>query len=259
MIGAIIGDIAGSIYEGRSNVRFEGFFGPNHFPTDDTILTLATMEVLLGGGDYGEAYHRWGRQNPYKGYGGRFRMWLKSDRPSPYGSYGNGAGMRVSPVGWYFDTWEEVLAEAERSAEVTHNHPEGIKGAQAIAGAVFLARTVKDKEVMRSTLASHFGYDLDRHIDERQIDRKWDETCQGTVPLAILAFLDSADFEDAVYRGIHIGWDSDTIACMAGAIAEAYYDEIPTYMIDEALNRLPVEYVELVERFYTSLDRRLSP
>jgi len=254
MIGAIIGDIVGSIYEGYwKTVDFKRFFQPWSRPTDDTVLTLATMEALLEGGDFGEAYLRWGRQNPKKGYGGMFKRWLESTDPTPYNSFGNGAGMRVSPVGWYFDTWEEVLHWAKRSAEVTHNHPEGIKGAQATAAAVLLARKVKDKEEIRSRLAEHFGYELDQPLKYAFSQRAGDVTCMTTIPIAIKVFMDSEDFEDALYKSLLAGWDSDTIGCIVGAIAEAYYDDIPTYMIDEALRRLPIEYVRLIERFYTTI------
>ena len=246
MLGAIVGDIAGSKYE-RNNCRNEEqieFFKKGSRCTDDTVLTLATAKNLMArddGGElnsndsrsYAEAYREMGNLYPYAGYGRSFNDWRKSHDSGPYGSYGNGSAMRVSCVGWVATSLEWCMKEAERSAEVTHNHPEGIKGAQATACAVFLARTGKSKAFIKKFLEdSPFGYDLSRSIAEIRPKYKFDSSCQGSVPEAIIAFLESDDFESAIRRAISLGGDSDTIACIAGAIAHAFYGHIPDSMIE---------------------------
>ena len=192
MLGAIAGDVVGSPYEFEPIKTTEfPLFGPSSAFTDDTVLTCAVAEALLGGGDYAAAFRRWGRRYPDVSWGGRFRQWLSDDRAGPYGSFGNGSAMRVGPVGWARDTVEEVLAEAERSARPTHDHPEGIKGAQATALAVFLARTGAGKGVIREEIARRFGYDVWRSVDAVRPSYRFDETCQRTVPEALIAFFDS--------------------------------------------------------------------
>jgi ADP-ribosylglycohydrolase len=233
ILGAITGDIIGSSYE-FNNVKSTDFelFTNDTFFTDDSVLTAATMHALLHRIDYGQVYHSFGRIYPHRGYGGGFKEWLHSDNPKPYNSLGNGSAMRVSPVGWYCAGIDDVLAEAKKSAEVTHNHPEGIKGAQAVAASVFLARTGKGKAAIKKFIVDTFGYNLDRSIDEIRPVYEFDGTCQGSVPEAIIAFLESSDYEDAVRLAVSIGGDSDTIACIAGGIAEAFYGEIPEDITD---------------------------
>lgn len=227
MYGAIIGDIIGSIYEFH-NVRHKGISidHPGMHFTDDTVLTIATMDAILHPEiGYAKMYKQYFRDyvDSNCGFGGRFYQWGLSDSLEPYDSFGNGSAMRVSPVAWIYDAEEEVLSEAKRSAEVTHNHPEGIKGAQAIALAIFLARKGVVKEVIGSTITERFGYSLSSSIEELQKTNIFDETCQGSVPDALICFMNSTDFEDCIRTSISIGGDSDTIACMAGSIAEAYY------------------------------------
>jgi ADP-ribosylglycohydrolase len=233
ILGAIAGDIIGSSYE-FNNVKSLDFelFTPDTFFTDDSVLTIATMHVLLNSADYSKVYHSFGRIYPHRGYGGRFNKWLSSTNPQPYNSWGNGSAMRASPIGWYCSSIDDVLAEAKRSAEVTHNHPEGIKGAQAAALAVFLARTGESKDVIKKTILERFEYDLDRTIDAIRPVYEFNESCQGTVPEAIIAFLESTDFENAIRLAVSIGGDSDTVAAITGGIAEAFYREIPEDIVD---------------------------
>ncbi|MDR2019648.1 MAG: ADP-ribosylglycohydrolase family protein [Treponema sp.] len=238
ILGAIAGDIIGSPYE-FNNVKsldFELFTNDTYF-TDDSVLTTATMYAILhspapGLADYAKTYRRFGRRYPHRGYGGAFKAWLRADNPKPYNSYGNGSAMRASPVGWYCNSINDVLAEAKISAEVTHNHPEGIKGAQAAASAVYLARTGRSKGEIKTFISEKFGYNLDRTLDEIRAGYEFDVSCQGSVPEAIIAFLESADFENAVRLAVSIGGDSDTIAAIAGGIAEAFYQEIPEDIAD---------------------------
>lgn len=228
MIGAIAGDIIGSVYEFNNCKRLDfSLFGPGSTFTDDTVLTVAVADYLLHGGSYAEKFKEYFRLYPGRGYGGGFRRWADSDRVTPYGSFGNGSAMRVSPVGFAFESLDEVLAEAKRSAEVTHNHEEGIAGAQSVAAAIFLARTGKDKAEIRRFVETTFGYRLDEPLRRIRPDYGFDETCAGSVPQAITAFLESRSVVDAIRKAVSIGGDSDTIACIAGGIAHAYYKKIP--------------------------------
>jgi len=250
ILGSIAGDIIGSVYEWHNvkTVDFDLFCNRSKF-TDDSVLTLATMCALINQKDYAEAYHLFGNKYPHAGYGHHFRSWLQSDNPKPYNSWGNGSAMRVSPVGWYGNSIDEALAEAQRSAEVTHNHPEGIKGAQAAAVAVFMARTGKTKEEIKAFVTDTFQYDLVRKIDDIRPGYEFDVSCQGSVPEAIIAFLESTDFESAIRLAISIGGDSDTIACITGGIAEAHYQTIPEHITENVLNILPDELVKIVKEF----------
>jgi ADP-ribosylglycohydrolase len=250
MLGALIGDLVGSVYE-WSNIKstqFE-FLKPECFFTDDSVLTVATASALLTGTGYTEAYQDFARRYPGRGYGGYFSNWIYSDNPQPYNSLGNGSAMRVSPVGFAFNTVDEVLAEAEASAVVTHNHPEGIKGAQATALAVLLARQKTPLEEIRASITSCCGYDLLRSLDEIRPVYAFDVSCQGSVPEAIIAFLESTGFEDAIRKAISIGGDSDTIACITGGIAEAYYG-VPDDIAQKAYPYLPREFLDVIEAFY---------
>ena len=250
MIGAIIGDIIGSRFE-KANLKekdFPLFTSASRF-TDDTVLTLAIADAILYGGGYAQAVQSFGRRYPLAGYGGTFRKWLDGTIQGPYNSWGNGSAMRVSPVAYAFETAEEVLSEAEKSAAITHNHPEGIKGAQAVAMAIFLARKGKRKSEIKAYIIENFGYDLDRSIADIRPTYEFDVSCQGSVPEAIIAFLESTDVEDAIRTAISIGGDSDTIACMAGAIAEAFYGEIPPEIEAKARERLPEKLLRVLDEF----------
>lgn len=221
MIGAIAGDIIGSVYEHRP-IKTKDFplFDDRCTFTDDTVLTVAVAEAILSGGPYVDSVRRIGRRYPYAGYGGSFSRWLHSDDSEPYNSWGNGSAMRVSPVGFAFSTENEVLRQARMTAEITHNHPEGIKGAQATALAIYLARTGRNKESNRARIRDLFAYDLDRTVDDIRPFYCFDISCQGTVPEAMIAFLDSNSYEDAVRNAISLGGDSDTLACITGGVAE---------------------------------------
>jgi ADP-ribosylglycohydrolase len=250
IIGAIAGDIIGSVYE-FDNIKIVNFdlFCEESYFTDDSVLTLATMDAMLNQKNYTENYQLFGRKYPNAGYGGNFYDWIFAKHPKPYNSWGNGSAMRVSPVGWYGNSIEEVMAEAQKSAEVTHNHPEGIKGAQSTAAAIYMARTGKDKSEIKKFIMDTFHYDLERKIDDIRPDYKFDVSCQGSVPEAIIAFLESTDFENAVRLAVSIGGDSDTIACITGGIAEAYYQKIPDNIIENVLSILPKELMKIIEEF----------
>jgi ADP-ribosyl-[dinitrogen reductase] hydrolase len=250
ILGAIIGDIIGSVFEWH-NVKTTDFkmFGAGTDYTDDSVLTLATIDSILNDIDYATAYQKYGRDFPHRGYGGFFKSWIRADDPQPYNSYGNGSAMRVSPVGWAYDSLDEVLHQAKRSAEVTHNHPEGIKGAQATAAAVFMARNGSSKADIKQYVQDAFGYDLERRIDDIRPVYRFNETCQETVPEAIIAFLESEDYESAIRMAISIGGDSDTVACITGGIAEAFYREIPEWIVDRALRLLPADIINLIQEF----------
>jgi ADP-ribosylglycohydrolase len=250
VIGAIIGDIVGSVYEfnNHRSKEFPLFQAKSDF-TDDSVLSFATAKVLLDGGDYAATYQRFARAYPNRGYGGRFGKWMWLKDPKPYYSFGNGSAMRVAPVGFAFADAETTLVEAKRSAEVTHNHPEGIKGAQAVALAIWMARQGEDRDAIRQAIEKQFGYDLSRTCDFIREVNKFDETCQGSVPEAITCFLESTDFEDCIRLSISIGGDSDTIACIAGGIAQAYYREISDWIVEETRARLPLEFLDILDRF----------
>ncbi len=252
MIGAIAGDVIGSIYEGRGKqIKREDFplFSPGCHFTDDSLLTIAVADAILNGGGYGPTIRAYALRYPDAGFGHKFREWMGSPNSAPYNSFGNGSAMRVSPVAWAFDTEEDVLREAERSAEVTHNHPEGIIGAQATALAVFLARQKTSKEEIRLEINARFGYDLYQSLVEIRPRYSFDSSCQGSVPQAIIAFLDSSSVEDAIRKAISLGGDSDTLAAIAGSIAEAYYDGVPKEIATRALSTLDSDLRRVVEQF----------
>jgi ADP-ribosylglycohydrolase len=250
MIGAIAGDIIGSVYEALP-IKTKDFplFHPRCRFTDDTVLTVAFARAILEDGDYLKAVQDLGRKYPHAGYGGSFIRWLSADDPRPYNSWGNGAAMRVSPVGFAFDKLETVLAEAARTAAITHNHPEGIKGAQATALAVFLARTTGDKTLIKAEISARFGYDLNRTVEGIRPAYGFDISCQKTVPEAIVAFLDSHSYEDAVRNAVSLGGDSDTLACITGGIAESYYGKLDSSVIGKLRAILPADLWEVTERF----------
>jgi ADP-ribosylglycohydrolase len=250
LLGAIAGDIIGSVYE-RRPIKTTSFplFQPRSRFTDDSVLALATAHALLTGTGYADAYREFGRRYPNAGYGGSFYAWLMSGDDRPYGSWGNGAAMRVAPIGHAFDSQAEVLHAARQSAEVTHNHPEGIKGAQAVALAVYLARTRQGKDAIRSAIERSFGYNLQRSVEQVRPGYHFDVSCQGTVPEALLAFLDSRDFEHAVRLAVSLGGDSDTLACIAGAVAHAHYGRLPEDIAEATRARLPPHLLAVADRF----------
>lgn len=249
MLGAIIGDMAGSAYEFHS---WQGewqdipLLAANSFYTDDTVLTIAVGDALMeAAGDVEnfrssltDKFHAYVRKYPKAGYGGRFVKWIKNRERAPYNSFGNGSAMRVSPVGWAFDNLADVEKYAEISASVTHNHPEGIKGAQAVAGSIFLARTGEGKNDIKNYVTERYGYDLNRTLDEIRPNYKFEVICQTSVPEAIIAFLESNNFEEAIKKAIWLRGDADTQAAIAGSIAEAFYKKIPEELEQDALNRL---------------------
>lgn len=261
MLGAIAGDIIGSVYEGKKaweevkHPRFEPLFDAEARFTDDTVLTVAVAESILHGGDLVDLLKEYARSYPGAGYGGTFRRWAESDDREPYNSWGNGAAMRVSPVGFAYDVLDEVLLRARWTAEVTHNHPDGIQGAQATAAAVYLARTGNSKEEIRDYIERKFPYDLSARLDDLRPVYRFDVSCRGSVPPALLAFFESTGYEDAVRLAVSLGGDSDTIACIAGAVAQAYYGGVPSPIREEALARLDDRLrgvlSEFEERFMT--------
>jgi ADP-ribosylglycohydrolase len=249
MLGAITGDIVGSIYE-WNNIKTTDFplFQDHCRFTDDSVLTVALAEAILTRQAYAEVMKRYYRNYPDAGYGGNFRRWAESDSTEPYNSWGNGSAMRVSPVGWAFDTLDEVLKKAAEYSWPTHGHPEGIKGAQATAAALFLARTGATKEEIRRYITETFGYDLSRSCAEIRPGYGFDVSCQGTVPPAITAFMESSDFENAVRLAVSLGGDSDTLANITGGIAQAYYG-IPQQIAQRSLSFLDNPLRKVTEEF----------
>ena len=239
MLGAIAGDVIGSVHE-RTRTKTKDFplLVPESTFTDDTVLTVAVADCLLNGRDYVDAFHDYFHVYPNAGYGSTFWLWANSRRRDPYQSFGNGSAMRVSPVAYFGKTLEDVLAEAKRSAAVSHDHEHGIRGAQATAAAIFLARTGATKEQIRRYVENQFDYFLDETLDDLRPTYPFDATCQGSVPQSIIAFLESTGYEDAVRNAISLGGDADTMACIAGAIAEAYYGGVPAAIAEPILARL---------------------
>jgi ADP-ribosylglycohydrolase len=250
VLGAVIGDIIGSVHEfaAPKNTDFP-LFQERSFFTDDTVLTVAVADCLLNGASYVDNFHKYANAYPDRGYGGGFLGWVMSGSRDPYNSWGNGSAMRVSPVGFAYDDLGKVLDESRRSAEVTHNHPEGIKGAQATAMAIFLARQGESKKRIRRAIETRFGYNLSRSVDEIRPDYRFNESCQGTVPEAITAFLDSTDYENAVRLAISLGGDADTLGCIAGGIAEAHYGGVPKEIARQGLALLDDGLLKVVHQF----------
>jgi len=253
MLGAIIGDIIGSVYEFNNKKRKDfHLFTPMSRFTDDTVMTLAVAEWLTEDKGHSEEglilrMQDLGRRYPYVGYGGGFRRWLYNQQPKPYNSYGNGAAMRVSPIALYAQSLEETLRLATISAKITHNHPEGMKGAEATAVAVYLAKTGKDIQEIRDYINQHY-YTMDFTLDEIRDTYRFNESCQGTVPQALQAFFESTDFEDAIRNAISIGGDSDTVAAICGGVAQAYYG-IPTDIRKQALSFLDTKLLGILTSF----------
>ncbi len=239
MLGAIAGDVIGSVYEARpiKTPYFSPLFHHDTRFTDDTVLTVALADSILAGADYGDKLREYFRAYPNAGYGGSFFQWARSGSRRAYNSFGNGSAMRVSPIGHAYETLEEVLARAKESADYTHNHPEGVKGAQAPAAAVFLARRQTPKAEIKDYVERTFGYDLGRTVEAIRRRYSFDVTCMRTVPEALVAFLQAESYEDAVRKAISLGGDSDTLACIAGGVAGAYYG-VPDDIRAEAMGRL---------------------
>ena len=251
LCGAIAGDIIGSFYERNATKKTDFYlFTPFSKFTDDTVMTVANADWLVTRDSLLGVMQDYGNRYPHAGYGGMFRSWLREDEPKPYNSFGNGSAMRVSPVGWAFDTLEETLEAAKQSAEITHNHPEGIKGAQATAACIFMARTGKSKQEIKDYIEKRFGYNLNSTCDEIRPTYDFDVTCQGSVPESIIAFLESTDFENAIRLAVSLGGDADTMGAITGGIAEAYYGGVPEHIRKEVLKRLPNEFIEVMQKFY---------
>ena len=259
MLGAIIGDIIGSRWEFNptNDYNFEWLSDQNSF-TDDTICTIAVADAILNHRDYGESIHEWCRKypSPMGGYGGRFAQWVKSDNPQPYDSYGNGAAMRVSPVAWAYHRKDAVLNAAKQTAECTHNHPEGINGAQTVALAIHHAiemhdcnplYNAKDIADILDKCVKFSGYNITIRMED--VQNRFDETCQGTVPVALWIIGQSTSFEDAVRKAVSLGADADTLGAIVGSIAEAIWG-IPEKMKGEVMHYLPDEMVQVVKEFY---------
>ena len=264
MYGAILGDIIGSPYEfdmGNKSKEFP-FFGKGCIFTDDSVMTIAVGEALLDVGTDApidvirqnviRSMKKWGRNYPDAGYGGNFFWWLQTEGDNPYGSYGNGSAMRVSAAGWLYDSLERTREVARATADVTHNHPEGIKGAEATASVIFMARNGASKEAIKDYVIQEFGYDLSRTCDEIRPNYRHVESCQETVPEAITAFLEGIDFEDVIRTAVSLGGDCDTLTAIAGSMAEAYYG-VPEWLKEECEKRIEPEMREVLERFKTSM------
>lgn len=270
MYGAILGDIIGSLFEfdrGDKTKDFKLFSRRSHF-TDDSVMTLAVCEALLKVGQDAAvkeiedavitSMQSWGRRYPHEGYGGYFRRWLTARHPEPYNSFGNGSAMRVSAAGWLYDSLEKTRVVAKATANVTHNHPEGIKGAEATASAIFMARNGSSKEEIKKYIENEFHYDLNRTLDEIRPSFHMDETCQKTVPEAIIAFLEARDFEDAIRNAVSLGGDTDTLGAITGSIAEAYFG-ISETLISECRNRINKDMRDVVDTFYSFVRKDDSP
>lgn len=252
MIGAIAGDMLGARFERSPTKKYDFYLIPSIATfTDDTVLTIAIASAILTGTSYRDSLIEFAHRYPRCTYGRGFKKWMGSWDYKPYNSCGNGSAMRVSPVGFSFQSVEEVLHHAKASAEVTHNHPEGIKGAQAVALSVFLARKGGTKEIIRKEISQKFDYDLDRTVHQIRPLYKPDASCQGSVPESIIAFLDSKDYADSVRKAISLGGDADTMACIAGGISQAYYKHIPAEIVAHAKDGLPEDLLEVLETFNT--------
>lgn len=251
MLGAIIGDVVGSRFEFKNtnSLNFE-LFTPESTFTDDTICTIAVADAILKDIPFGESLHYWCRKYPYPkgGYGGSFAGWVHSDNPKPYNSYGNGSAMRVSACGWLEEGPNVISQYAKKSAECTHNHPEGVKGAVAVADCIAFLRIGLSKKELKNHITLLHGYNLNQTCKDIRAGNSFNETCQVTVPQSIVAFLESTDFESSIRLAVSLGGDSDTIAAITGSIAEAFYP-IPHYMKERALSKLPTDLLNVYSNF----------
>ncbi|HEY2823533.1 MAG TPA: ADP-ribosylglycohydrolase family protein [Candidatus Acidoferrum sp.] len=259
MIGAIAGDIIGSVYE-WDNIKTKQFdlFSPKCFFTDDTVLTVALAESILTGADYSLLMRAYYRRYPGAGYGNFFHRWAMTPEGQPYNSWGNGAAMRISAVGFAYNTLDEVLNQAAEYTALTHNHSEGLKGAQATAAAIFLARAGSTKADIKEYTTKTFGYDLSQSVDEIRPTYEFNESCQRTVPQAIVCFLESTSFEDAIRNAISLGGDSDTLACITGGIAQAAYG-VPAVIAEQATSILDDELKDVTARFMSTYCSASNP
>jgi ADP-ribosylglycohydrolase len=252
MLGAIIGDIIGSAYEfNRIKTKTFELFTPKTMYTDDTVLTVAVADHLLHNKGYINVYKEYPRKYVRRRYGQKFYVWANINETVPYNSFGNGSAMRVSPIGWAFDTLEDTLIKAKESAGPTHNHPEGVKGAQAVACAIFMARFGNTKDEMQHYIENNFGYKLDESVDDIRNKAYFDETCPVSVPQAISCFLQSDSYEDAVRNAVSLGADADTQAAIAGSIAEAFYKEIPESLISKSRELLHIDLWNIIDKFHS--------
>jgi ADP-ribosylglycohydrolase len=258
MIGAIAGDIIGSVYEWH-NIKTKEFvlFSEHCFFTDDSILTIALADSILTGTPYVKNLKTFYRWYPGGGYGGSFHAWAQSPNSAPYNSWGNGAAMRISPVGFAYNDLETVLQKAKEFTEITHNHPEGIKGGQATAAAIFLARTGASKTDIQNFIEREFHYDLSKHVDEIRPTYTFNESSQDTVPQALRAFIDSSDFEDAMRTAISLGGDSDTLACITGGVAQAFYG-VPEAIQQRVYSILDARLGQITRQFMARYNNNLS-
>ena len=266
LMGAVLGDIAGSIYEFNPHKSTDVALTDKSMDfTDDTIMTIAVADWILNDKLHTKkglvaCMQKWGRKYPHPmgAYGNMFSQWLCTDMPKPYNSWGNGSAMRVSAIGFAFDTLEQTMKMAKKCAEVTHNHPEGIKGAQATAAAIFMARTGNTKDEIRSFVSETFGYDLDRNCDDIRPTYGFDGNCQGTVPESIISFLDSKDYEDALRLCISLGGDADTMGAITGAIAGAYYNKMQYTLYEFGMDILPDDIQNVISDFDNKYERNVS-
>jgi ADP-ribosylglycohydrolase len=260
MLGAIVGDVIGSVHEhaGTKTKEFDLFIPWCTF-TDDTVLTVAVADWILSGRSLVESLSSYTREFPGRLYGAMFQEWIDSKDRIPYNSFGNGSAMRVSPVGFAFETLEDVLEWSERSAAVTHNHPEGVRGAQATAAAIYYARLGRTKEQIQSALSDRFGYNLHQRLDQIRPTYGFDVTCQGTVPQALVAFFESTSFEDAIRNAISLGGDADTLACITGGVTEAYYGGVPKELADPVRALLDRRLLAVVDRFQERFPMQRPP
>ena len=269
-LGALVGDTVGSVYEfdNIKTTKFPLFQGTSR-PTDDSVMTIAVADWLANTDrseeQLIETLVKWGERYPYADYGGGFSVWLLSPswlrdfdgtrlgKRAPYHSWGNGSAMRCSACGWAAKSIDEAIELGRQSAAITHNHPEGLRGAEAVAAAVFLARTGKTKEEIREYVENRFYYDFYQDCDDIRPNYEWEASCQGTVPPAFVAFFDSYDFESAIRLAVSLGGDSDTLACITGSIAQAYYKEMPEEIISEMQTRLPAEFWDIMKQLQTKI------
>ena len=270
MYGAILGDMIGAPYEfNKNNIKTKDFemFNRKVRYTDDSVMTVAVADAILhtdkdaSEEEMKDAFvvsmQKWGKKYPKAGYGGKFKKWLVSESPHPYGSYGNGSAMRVSPVGWYYESLERTIEVAGWSAEVTHNHPDGVLGAKVTAAIIYLARTGASKEEIKSYARQMLGNDLSMTCDEVRPWYKFDVSCLGTVPFSIIAFLEGRDFEDVIRTAVSLGGDCDTLTCIAGSMAEAFYG-VPEDFEKECEKRLPEDMREIIGKFYRKIGRKVD-
>lgn len=250
MIGAIAGDIIGSVFE-FNNIKTTDFplFDAKCRFTDDSVLTVALADCLMSGADYVDKLKEYYKRYPNAGFGELFSNWAISDDRKPYNSWGNGAAMRISPAGYAFDSLQETLKQAEKYTAVTHNHPEGIKGACATSAAIYLGRTGSSKTEIKEYIEQNFGYDLNRTVDQIRPAYKYDISCQGTVPEAIIAFLESSDFESAIRLAVSLGGDCDTLTCITGGIAEAFYGGVPQPIREKVFSILDAHLEMATKKF----------